>query len=152
MGRHAITGDDTFLLNGTRTLKNFVSGSVIDITFDNDRVSLDTGKDGNTIFAINKQGQNATAVLRILRGSDDDKYLNSLSIQQDNDPIGFTLLFANFTKRIGDGNGNITYDKYVLQGGMFQKIPDGQENNAGETEQGIVEYTIVFAKGERVLA
>ena len=85
-------------------------------------------------------------------GSATDKYLNGLSITQENDTIGFNLLSGIFAKRTGDGHGNIQYIQYALAGGMFSRFPDVQENNTGDTEQGTVVYTIKFANISRTIA
>ena len=151
MTTYAITGDDTFLLN-SRVLDDLTDGSVVTINYDNDRIGLSTGKNGTTVFADNRQGVNGTVELRVLIGSGTDKYLNGLSIQQENDTIGFSLLGGVFSKRIGDGNGNVQYVRYSLAGGMFSKFPDTQENNTGDTEQGTVVYTIKFANISRVIS
>lgn len=148
--QYAITGDDSFLLNA-RLLDDLTDGSVVTISYDNERVGLSTGKNGTTVFADNRQGTNATAELRVLIGSKTDKFLSGLSIEQENDTIGFTLLNGVFSKRIGDGNGNIQYVRYSMQGGMFSKFPDTQENNTGDTEQGTTVYTLKFANVSRTI-
>ena len=147
MTTYAITGDDTFLLNA-RVLDDLTDGSVVT----NDRIGLSTGKNGTTVFADNRQGVNGTVELRVLMGSATDKYLNGLSITQENDTIGFNLLSGIFAKRTGDGHGNIQYVQYALAGGMFSRFPDVQENNTGDTEQGTVVYTIKFANISRTIA
>ena len=151
MTTYAITGDDSLLLNA-RLLEDLTDGSVVTISYDNERVGLSTGKNGTTVFADNRQGVNATVELRVLIGSKTDKFLNGLSIEQENDTIGFTLLSGIFSKRIGDGNGNIQYLRYALNGGMFSKFPDTQENNTGDTEQGTAVYTLKFAAVDRAIA
>lgn len=148
--QYAITGDDSFLLNA-KLLDDLTDGSVVTISYDNERVGLSTGKNGTTVFADNRQGTNATAELRVLIGSKTDKFLSGLSIEQENDTIGFTLLNGVFSKRIGDGNGNIQYVRYSMQGGMFSKFPDTQENNTGDTEQGTTVYTLKFANVSRTI-
>ena len=148
--QYAITGDDSFLLNA-KLLDDLTDGSVVTISYDNERVGLSTGKNGTTVFADNRQGTNATAELRVLIGSKTDKFLSGLSIEQENDTIGFTLLNGVFSKRIGDGSGNIQYVRYSMQGGMFSKFPDTQENNTGDTEQGTTVYTLKFANVSRTI-
>lgn len=149
--QYAITGDDSFLLNA-RLLDDLTDGSVVTISYDNERVGLSTGKNGTTVFADNRQGVNATVELRVLIGSKTDKFLNGLSIEQENDTMAFPLMGGVFTKRVGDGHGNIQYLRYALNGGMFSKFPDTQENNTGDTEQGTAVYTLKFANVSRTIA
>lgn len=151
MSVYSLTGNDNFILND-RVINELSDGSTIEIAYQNDRVGVSTGKNGNTVFAENKTGLNAVATLRVIRGGKDDKYLNSLSIQQNKDLPSFSLMNGSFTKRVGDGSGSVKFDNYVLLGGAFQRFPDVQENLVGETEQGTVVYTIIFAKAERALA
>lgn len=150
MSIYSLTGNDTFILND-RILNEFTDGSTVEITYSNDRVGISTGKNDNTIFSDNRQGNNATVTLRIVRGGAEDKWLNGLSIQQERDLPSFPLMNGVFTKRVGDGQGNITFDSYTLLGGVFQDFPDVQENLQGETEQGTTVYTLTFAKAQRGL-
>lgn len=151
MAIYSITGSDSFLLNERPIVNDLADGSVIEIAYNNDRVGISTGKNKNTVFADNRTGTNATATLRVMRGSPTDKWLNGLSVEQDRDIITFSLFRGSFTKRIGDGQGNVTFDNYTLLGGAFQRFPDVQENNQGETEQGITIYTLIFADCQRAL-
>ncbi len=148
MGIYSLTGNDTLVLN-ERVIKGYTDNSTIEIAFQNDRVGVSTGKDGNTVFATNEQGWNATLTLRIIRGSADDKWLNGLSVQQGQDLPSFTLFNGAFSKRVGNGFGKVTYDTYTLLGGAFSKYVDTQENLVGDTEQGTTVYTITFAQVKR---
>ena len=150
MSTYALTGNDTVILN-ERVIKDMADGSIVEIAYQNDRVGVTTGKNDNTVFAEDRTGSNAVLTLRVIRGSADDRWLNGLSIQQNRDLPSFTLLRGAFTKRVGNGYGSITYDNYVLIGGVFQRYPDIQENLQGETEQGSTVYQIIFAKAERAL-
>ncbi len=150
MAVYALTGNDNLIIND-RNIKDFTDNSTIELTYDNDRVGTSTGKNDNTVYADNRQGGNATVVLRILRGSSDDKFFNGLSIQQDRDLPTFSLMNGSFTKRIGDGTGRVTFDNHVLLGGVFKKSVDVQENLVGETEQGTSVYTLFFAKAQRAM-
>ena len=150
MSTYALTGHDTVILN-ERVIKDMADGSIVEISYQNDRVGITTGKNDNTIFAEDRTGSNATLTLRVIRGSADDRWLNGLSIQQNRDLPSFSLLRGAFTKRIGNGYGSISYDNYILIGGAFQRYADTQENLQGETEQGSSVYTIIFAKAERAI-
>ena len=150
MSVYALTGNDNLIIND-RVIRDFTDGSNVHIEYSNERVGVQTGKNSNTIFADNRTGTNAVLTLRIVRGSDDDVFFNGLSIKQDKDLPTFQLMNGSFTKRVGDGLGNVKFDNYVLLGGVFQKFPEVQENLGGEKEQGTTEYKIVFAKVERAL-
>ena len=150
MTTFALTGNDTVILN-ERVIKDMADGSIVEIAYQNDRVGVTTGKNDNTIFAENRTGSNAVLTLRVIRGSADDRWLNGLSIQQNRDLPSFTLLRGSFSKRVGNGFGEISYDTFVLIGGAFQRYPDVQENLQGETEQGSTVYQIIFAKAERAI-
>lgn len=150
MSTFALTGNDTLILN-ERVIKDMADGSIVEIAYQNERVGITTGKNDNTIYAENRTGSNAVLTLRVIRGSADDRWLNGLSIQQNRDLPSFVLLRGAFTKRVGNGFGEISYDNYVLIGGVFQNYPDTQENLQGETEQGSTVYTIVFSRAERAL-
>jgi len=150
MPSYAVTGNDTFVLNN-RVFKDFADGSTIAITFPNEKVGHTTGKNGNTIFATDKQGLNAECELRLVVGSADDIYLNGLSVQQERDLPTFPLSEGSFTKRVGDGQGNVRFIKYVLSGGVVRQNIDTSENLQGETEQGIAVYRLFFAQAERAI-
>lgn len=152
MATFALTGYDSLIINEKPVIKDLADGSVIEIQYQNDRVGLSTGKDGNTVFADNRQGRNAVLNLRVLRGTPTDKFLNGLSETQDKDFVAFNLLRGVFAKRIGDGKGNVQFDTYTLLGGAFQRFPDSSENNQGETEQGVTIYQIIFADASRAIA
>lgn len=152
MGTYALTGSDVFTLNERPIQQDLADGSVVEIAYNNDRVGISTGKNRNTVFADNQTGSNATVTLRVLKATPTDKYLNGLSYQQDNDFVAFSLLRGTFTKRVGDGNGNISFDNYTLLGGAFQKYPDTAENNTGEPEQGVTVYQLIFAEVKRAIA
>lgn len=150
MGTYALTGNDTLTIDN-RVFKDFGNGTTITITFPNEKTGENTGKNGNTVFSTNTQGKNVNVELRILAGSSDDTYLNGRLIGQDRDLPTFILLNATFSKRIGDGNGNVKYINYNLQGGTFKNGIDGSENLEGETDQGIAVYKLFFAEGERAI-
>lgn len=151
MAVYALTGNDNLILS-ERVIRDFTDGSTIEISYQNDRVGMSTGKNANTVYATNKQGLNVTVTLRIIRGSADDKWLNGLSIQQERDLPTFSVINGSFSKRVGNGFGEVTFDEYILLGGVFQKYADVQENLVGETEQGTAVYTLIFSEAKRALA
>lgn len=151
MPTYALTGNDTLVLNN-RVYKYFADGSTITVDFPNERTGKTTGKNGNTIFATNKQGMNATVELRLMAGSPDDIHLNGLSVEQERDLPTFTLLNGRFSKRIGDGSGNVKFVNYTFSGGVIDNFVGTNENLQGETEQGLVIYRLFFAQAQRAIS
>lgn len=149
-GQVSLTGNDTVIINGT-ILSAFAEGDTASFTFPNKLVEAKVGKNGNAIYAFNAQGQMSEATLRIIRGSADDKFLNSLQKSYLNDPAGFVLLTGEFIKRAGDGKGNVTNDVYVFGGGILPNLPEAKENVAGETEQSVSIWKVTFVNTERSL-
>lgn len=144
---YALTGHDTIILNDL-PIKDFADGDIGSLEISNDLFSMQTGKNGNTIFAYDESGRNATLTLRILMSSNDDKRLNGLVPKHE----GFEstiLINGSVVKMIGDGAGNISYNTYLLKGGMIQRKPNMTSNVNGEPNQAVVEYVIQFADAER---
>lgn len=151
MAVYSLTGSDTFILQD-RVFNDFADGSTITITFPNEKTGHTTGKNGNTVFATDKQGLNAECELRLIAGSKDDIWLNGKNIDQERDLPAFSLLNGSFTKRVGDGSGNVRFINYVLLGGVIRQNIDTNENLQGETDQGIAVYRLFFAQAERGIA
>jgi len=153
MGGVSLTGNDTVAIGATgaalRIFNDFGDGDTVNLDFPNNLVEAKTGKNGNTIYAFNATGQVVNATIRVLRGSPDDKYLNSEMNLYLKDPAAYPLLAGEFIKRIGDGTGAVINDVYKIGGGVVQKIPTVKENVEGDTEQSITIYIILFANTER---
>lgn len=146
----SMNGNDTVILD-TRIMKDFGDGDTTVLTFPNNVVEAKRGKNGNVLFALNSTGKVANVVIRVLLGSDDDKYMNSRLQEYLNDPASFILFTGEFIKRSGDGEGNVTNIVYQLSAGAIQKMVEGKENVEGDTEQAIAIYTMVFANSDRAL-
>ncbi len=144
MAIYNLTGSDTFIIND-RVFNNLADGDAVTITFGNDLVSSSTGKNKNTIFALNEQGTNAAVVARVMRGSSDDQFLNALLTTMQKDFSAFPLMNGSFVKRLGDGQGNVIVNNYLLIAGVIQRNVDTKENVQGDTEQGVSVYTMSFA-------
>ena len=147
---YTLTGDDTIIINDI-PLKDFADGDNATLELPNNLMEISTGKDGNTIFALNEAGNNATLTVRPLLSSETDKRLNGL-IPQSDSFASYVLLTGSVVKQVGDGAGNISYNSYVMQGGMVQRKPGVKTNVNGDTSQAIVEYVIQFANAARVIA
>lgn len=146
----AMSGADTINLN-SRVLADLADGNVAELTFPNDIANVKTGKNGNSIYGLNESGKQCDLLVRVIRGSSDDKFLNGLLAQQQNNFAGTVLLIGQLIKKIGDGRGNVTSDTYVLSGGVFVKQVEAKSNVDGETEQSISIYTMRFSNSPRAL-
>lgn len=146
---YALTGSDTIIINDL-PLKDFANGDIGSLEISNDLFAMSTGKNGNTIFAYDEAGRNAVLTLRILMSSNDDKRLNGL-VPNTEGFASTVLINGSVVKMIGDGQGNISYNTYLLKGGMIQRRPNMSSNVNGETAQAIVEYVIQFADAERII-
>ncbi len=146
----ALSGQDTFILNNY-VFTGLADANYVELTFPNEIANAKTGKNGNSIFGFNESGKQCEVKIRVLRGSADDKFLNNLLSQQQANFAGTILMQGQFTKKIGDGQGNITSDTYILSGGIFMKIPEGKSNAEGETEQSLALWMMKFTLAPRVL-
>lgn len=149
MATYALTGDDSIIINDI-PLKDFANNDIGTLDLPNNLFDLATGKNGNTIFALDESGNNATLTVRLLMSSADDKRLNGMIPKSD----GFAqtiLATGSVVKQIGDGQGNVSYNTYVLAGGMVQKKPSIKSNVNGDSEQAVIEYVIQFAEANRAI-
>lgn len=146
----SMTGGDSLLINDT-LIDDLADGDAFDLTFPEDIATVTIGKDGNAIFSKNEAGNRAEGVIRVLRASPKDKYLNNLLTLQQQNFAGTVLLNGEFIKKVGNGQGAITSDTYVLAGGLFTKMVPGKTNSAGEAEQSVSIYTVQFAQAGRAI-
>ena len=150
MSTYALTGDDSIIINDI-PLKDFANGDIGTLELPNNMFEMQTGKNSNTIFALDEAGNNATLTVRLLMSSADDKRLNGLVPKSD----GFAstiLATGSVVKQVGNGQGKVSYNTYMLAGGMVQKKPGIKTNVNGDIEQAVVTYTIQFAEANRVIA
>jgi len=147
----ALTGDDTIKIND-RILADLADKDCGVLDPPNELASVKVGKNGNALFALNQQGNIADLVIRVVRGSADDKYLNNLLNIQKNNFSGFVLMDLDFIKKVGDGKGNIAGDTYIGSGGIFTKNVPAKNNQEGDTDQSASEYRIRFSKCIRLIA
>lgn len=150
MATYTLTGDDTIIINDL-PLNDFPNGDIATLELPNNLMEIATGKNGNTIFALDESGNNATLTVKVLLSSKDDKRLNGL-IPPSDGFASYILLTGSVIKQVGDGAGNISYNTYLLQGGMVQKKPSIKSNVNGDTEQAIAEYVIQFANAARAIS
>lgn len=150
-GSVAMSGNDTLKIN-TRSLVDLGDGDVGVLAFPNKLVNVSRGKNGNSLFAFNFKGGQATQTLMVLRGSPDDKFLQSLLTQMENDFVHFVLLTGQFIKVIGDGLGGVANDTYLMNGGVISSRVDAKSNAEGDTKQDMAEYKLDWANAVRVIA
>ena len=146
----ALSGQDTIVINGY-VFTGLADANFVELTFPNDIANVKTGKNGNSIYGFNESGKQCEVKLRVVRGSADDLFLQGLLAGQQSNFAGTVLMQGQFIKKIGDGQGNITSDTYIMGGGVFTKIPEAKSNADGEVEQSIAMYTLKFTNSPRVL-
>lgn len=150
MGLAALSGNDTVVINN-RNFADFADGNIVELTFPSDIAQVKTGKNGNSIYGLNTTGFQCEVKVRLIRGSADDIFMNNLLVQQNNNFAGFPLMIGQFIKKIGDGQGNITSDTYILSGGIFQKQVEATSNVEGDSAQSVAIYMMKFSNSPRAL-
>lgn len=150
MSTVALSGSDTIVINN-HVFSDLADGDCVALTFPNDIANVKTGKNGNSIYGLNETGKQCEVKLRIVRGSNDDKFMNNLLVQQQANFAGFPLMQGRFVKKLGDGQGNIANDTYIVSGGIFTKIPEAKTNVEGESEQSVAIYTLKFSNAPRAI-
>ena len=150
MSTVAMSGQDTIMINN-RILADLGVGDCVALTYPNEIANVKTGKNGNSIYGFNASGKQCDVILSVVRGSKDDKFLNNLLSQQQNNFAGTVLMIGEFTKQLGDGTGKISNDTYILSGGIFTKAIEGKSNVEGDTEQSLCHYHMKFSNAPRVI-
>lgn len=150
MASVSLTGADTIQIDG-RILNDLADGDAVTITLPEDLARVKTGKNGNAIYALNNMGRVVDCTIRVLLGSDDDKYLNSRLQEQLQDFSAFILATGAFTKRVGDGSGNISAAVYQLSGGAFSRQIEMKTSAEGDTEQSVAVYKVTFGNSQRAI-
>lgn len=143
MSTVAMSGSDTVKING-RIFNDLADGDFAKLTYPTDVANIKTGKNGNSIYALNETGKQSEFELRLIRGSDDDKFMNNLLSALLNNFAAFVLLNGEFTKKIGDGLGNVASDTYINSGGIITKVPEATGNAEGNTDQSVSIWHMKF--------
>ncbi len=144
----SLSGADVIQING-RILNDLADQNPVDLTFPNDMFTVKRGKNGNVIYAQNNMGGMAECKLRLLIGSDDDKFLTSIFQTAVNDLSTFILITGQFSKRVGDGQGVISTVVYQMSGGIIKKGIEAKTASEGDADQSVAEYTIVFGNAPK---
>lgn len=150
MATVAMSGSDTISINGT-LIPDLADGDCIELTFPNDIMQVKTGKNGNSVYAVNETGRQCEVKIRLIRGSTSDKFLNGLLALQQSNPSGFVLMIAKFVKIVGDGSGVPTNDTYNLSGGVFTKQIEAKDNVEGDVNASISVYMMKFSNAPRAI-
>lgn len=150
MASVSMTGNDTIVIND-RLLTDLADGDAVTVSYPDDIAAVKVGKNGNSIYSLNTTGKRAEVILRVIRGSADDKYLNNLLSQMQANFAGFILMTGEFIKKVGNGQGFITSDTYVMSGGIFTKAVEGKSNVEGDTEQSVAIYTLNYSNSPRAI-
>lgn len=150
MATVAMSGQDTIIINN-QVIVGLADGNCVELTWDSDISQVKTGKNGNSIYALNETGKQATVKMRVVRGSADDQFLNNLLAQQQANFAGTVLMIGQFVKKLGDGQGNITSDTYIMSGGIFTKQVEAKMNTEGDTDQSVAMYSMKFSNAPRAL-
>lgn len=149
-GSVSLTGDDVVTLNG-RVFHDFATGDVVKLDFDGELVKVQASKNGNVVYGLNEDGKMSKLTLKLLAGSSDDRYINSLLASQVKDLSTFILAVGSFVKRVGDGQGNVTNVIYNTLGGVVAKFPEASTNTTGNVEQSIVTWVLHFGSNSRAI-
>lgn len=150
MSTVSLTGNDLVNING-RILSDFADGDIATLTYPNNIADAKTGKNGNSIYAYNSSGAQAELVIRLIRGSNDDKFMLGILTAQNNNFQGTILMIGELVKNVGDGKGNLTADTYALSGGVIMKNVEAKSNVDGDVAQSVSEYHAKFTKAIRVI-
>ncbi len=146
----SLSGNDTVTIGGV-VLSDFGDGAIAELTFPDELMTVKTGKNGNSIFAFKNMGLQCDLKLRVLRASDDDTFLNGIIQDLKNDPASFTLLDGQFVKRVGDGQGFVSNDTYILGGGVPTRQVPATSDADGSTDQSIAVYEFKFTNANRAI-
>lgn len=141
---NVLAGQATLTINNN-TFTGFADNDIITVTFPNELLTIDTGKNGNSIFAQNTSGFQGEISFRLLLNCPDDKFMNSILIAQNTNFSGFSLMSGQIVLPTGDGQGNVINKIYNLSGGAIMNQPEGKSNVKGETEQAVTVYKLRFS-------
>lgn len=149
-GSVSLTGSDVVTLNG-RVFHDFAQGDIIKLDFAEELVKVQASKNGNVVYGLNENGKMSKLTIRLLAGSSDDRYINSLLASQIQDLSSFILVVGSFVKRVGNGSGVVTNVIYNTLGGVVSKFPAAKTNTTGEVDQSVVEWVLDFGSNSRAI-
>lgn len=150
MSTVALSGSDTIMINN-RVFSDLADGDCVALTFPTDIAQVKTGKNGNSVYALNETGKQCEVAIRVIRGSADDKFMQNLLTQQQLNFASTVLLIGEFIKILGDGKANLSNDTYILSGGIFTKQIEAKNNVEGDVDQSVAVYKMKFSNAPRVI-
>ncbi len=145
----ALTGKDIISIGIYPHIGGLADGDSAVLSFDNSLMEGKLGKNGNGMIVPNSMGSSATLTLRLLKGSNGDKYLNGEMNKYKLQTASYVLLSGRITHIVGDGEANLSSEVYTLSGGCVQKQPGLTSSQEGNTEVAVVEWTLFFLRVER---
>lgn len=146
----AMSGADTITINN-HVFTDLAIGDCLMLTFPNEIGNVKTGKNGNSIYGFNESGKQCEVELHLVRAGADDKFMNSLLANQQQNFSGTVLMFGQFIKKVGDGQGNIASDTYIMSGGIFTHQVEAKTNVEGDVAQSIAVYKMRFSNSPRTI-
>jgi len=150
MSKLILVGSDVIKIND-RIITDLADGDAGVLAFAGNLVSVRTGKEGNNTYAFNEGGRQCTLALNVLRGSEDDIFLNTLLARMKSDFSSFVMLTGEIIKSKGDGLGNVQDEVYILSGGVFAKEVGVKVNTSGGTDQTISSWNFIFTSAPRTI-
>lgn len=148
------TAQDTITMtdyNGEWLLADFADGTVAELAAPNELSSMTTGYNGNGLGSHNEPGRQRQLTLRVVKGSTDDKRLNSNYNLWKNRDIRFRPIQGSFTKNIAHSDGSMTNDTVECFFGLPAGQPTQMTDTAGNTEQVVSIYMLRFADSNRTM-
>lgn len=148
------TAQDTITFtdyNGEWVLADFADGSVAELAAPNELSSMTTGYNGNGLGAHNEPGRQRELTLRVIKGSADDKRLNTNYTLWRNRDVRFQPLQASFTKNVAHTSGSMTNDTVECFFGLPAGQPVQMMDTSGNIEQVVSVYMIRFANSNRTM-
>lgn len=142
-----LSGKDSLILDG-ELIEDGADADCVTIEFPNDSALITRGKNGNSLITKNEQGKIINITLRVCLNGKTDKYLVNKLSQFNNDPTSYATISGTFTKRTGDGQGNLTKKIFDLTGGVVVKNAGTMDSTVGNVDSVVSVYNLTFANGE----
>jgi hypothetical protein len=149
-GNDSIVGSTSFA--PAWVFKYFPFGVVFDVTFPNDVWKVHVGKNGNTVYAYDNSGGMAKGVIRVMKGSADDGFLESLVAISAIDPPSTQALTIYIVKRYGGGSISQAFEEVICQNGVISKLVPVKSDADGDPEQSVATYEMIFSGVTRLIA
>jgi len=141
-----ITQTDTLQINN-QVFSTFANNDCGKLTFPDELVEMDIGKNGNIIAAVNFKGQIVDFELRLLLAAVDDQYLNGILNQYQSGAVAFNT--GVFVKNVVDQNNDVLSATMAMSGGIISKAPELMTSASGNVEQAVAVWHIRFGYWQR---